>query len=146
MRRCLARFGRSGHGAAAVEFALISMPLILLLLGIMEYGRLMWTRQTLQESALAGARCMGMVQTECGTAGVYNASLTTSFVMATAAKWSIPLTASNITLNNAATCGGLAGFSQVIVSYTFVTVAPKILTALSSGTALSATACFPNHP
>jgi Flp pilus assembly protein TadG len=146
MPPCFSQFKRSVDGTTAVEFALISLPMLLLLLAGMEYGRLMWTRQALQETAVAGARCMGLVQTECGTAGVYSSSLTTTYVESIAAKWSVPLTASNITLNAAATCGGVTGFSQVSVTYTFVTLAPQLLVALSGGTALSASACFPNHP
>ncbi|WP_246725303.1 TadE/TadG family type IV pilus assembly protein [Beijerinckia sp. L45] len=129
-----------------MEFALISIPLLLLVFGTIEMGRLMWTREALQQSAIAGARCMGMTQTACGSAGVYSAALTTNYVAAQAASWSIPLTASNITLNAAASCGGLTGFSQVTLTYTFRSVVPVLIKALGSGAALSASACFPNHP
>ena len=144
--RLLRRLRDCAKGATAVEFALISVPLLLLVFGTIEMGRLMWTREALQQSAIAGARCMGLTQTACGTAGVYSATMTTTYVQAQAASWSIPLSASNITLNAGATCGGLTGFSQVSLTYTFRSVVPVLIKALGSGAALSATSCFPNHP
>ena len=54
--------GRNGaarqgqHGATAVEFALVAMILFLLLLGIMEFGRLMFTWNSAVEATRRGAR------------------------------------------------------------------------------------------
>jgi hypothetical protein len=50
-----------------------------------------------------------------------------------------------VSLNNAATCGGVSGFSQVAISYTFTTAAPALLTLLARGFTVPASACFPNH-
>ncbi len=130
--------------ATAVEFGMVSMPLLLCIFGIIEFGRLMWTREALRQTAIAGARCMGLVQNACGSAGVYSSSLATSYVEAQAASWAITLGASNVTLNANATCAGLSGFSQVSIAYTFNTVVPALIKALAGGTQLSATACFPN--
>ena len=44
------------RGAAAVEFALISVPLVLLLIGIIDFGRALYTRNNLIEAADFGAR------------------------------------------------------------------------------------------
>lgn len=90
MRRLLARFGVTDAGTSAVEFGILAVPFLLLILGTMEFGRLMWTREALQQTAIAGARCMGMTQTNCGMGGIYSASMTTSYVVAQAASWSIP--------------------------------------------------------
>ncbi|GAA2198747.1 TadE/TadG family type IV pilus assembly protein [Sinomonas flava] len=46
------------RGAAAVEFALVLPVLILLLLGIVDYGRLFNAQQTLTYAARSGARVM----------------------------------------------------------------------------------------
>ena len=142
--RLLFQFARCRSAATAVEFGFVALPLILCIFGIIEFGRLMWTREALQQTAIVGARCMGLVQNNCGTSGVYNASLATNFVEAQAAAWSIKLTPSNITLNTTATCAGLGGFSQVSIVYTFNTLVPALIKALAGGTQLSATACFPN--
>lgn len=146
MRRRAGRsFLRHVGGATAVEFAIISLPLLLVVFGIIEYGRVMWTREALQEIAIAGARCMGMTQTACGTGGVYSATMSESYVESQGTTWSIPLTSANVTLNPTATCGGVSGFSQVTVSYTMNTFVPYLVRALAGGTLLTATACFPNH-
>ena len=145
MRRAFARLARSNSGATAVEFGLIAVPLLLIVFGTIEYGRLMWTREALQQTAIAGARCMGLVQTSCGTSGTYDSGMTQSYVIAQGAQWSIPLTTSSVTLNNSATCGGVGGFSQVTIAYAFSSLVPQEITALANGANLSASACFPNH-
>ncbi len=145
MKRLLTRFAKCRSAATAVEFGMVSMPLLLCIFGIIEFGRLMWTREALQQTAIASARCMGMVQNKCGSAGVYSSTLAMSYVQAQAASWAITLTPSNITLNSSATCAGLSGFSQVSVAYTFNTLVPALIKALAGGTHLSATACFPNQ-
>jgi Flp pilus assembly protein TadG len=57
------RLGRDRSGAAAVEFALVLPVLLLLLGGILEFSRLMWTQANLQFAAEEGAR-YGIAHTE----------------------------------------------------------------------------------
>lgn len=47
---------RSDRGAAAVEMALLAMPLVLLLMGILDFGRLLYTQNTITHAAQEGAR------------------------------------------------------------------------------------------
>jgi Flp pilus assembly protein TadG len=54
--RTLQRQRRSDTGAAAVEFALVSMILILLLLGIMQFGYLFYQWNEITHAAREGAR------------------------------------------------------------------------------------------
>jgi Flp pilus assembly protein TadG len=143
-KRRISAFARNRAGASAVEFGMVALPLLLCIFGIIEFGRVMWTREALQQTAIAGARCMGVVMNTCGTAGVYSSSLTTSYIQTQAAHWSLTIPASNISLNSGATCAGVSGFSQVTLTYTFRTVVPGLIKALAGGTNLSATACFPN--
>ncbi len=147
MRRRLKAFAECASAATAVEFGMIFFPMVLVMFGIMEFGRALWTREALQQTAIAGARCMGVVQSGCGGAGVYNATLATSFIQAQAASWAIPLTSSNMTLSNAASCAGLAGtgFSKVSLTYRFKTVVPALIPSLAAGIPFVATACFPNN-
>ena len=144
MMQLFYRFVRCRSAATAIEFGFVLLPLMLCIFGIIEFGRLLWTREALQQTAIAGARCMGLVQNNCGTGGVYSASLATNFVKTQAAAWSIQLAPSDITLNTTATCAGLSGFSQVSIVYTFNTLVPVLIKALGGGTQLSASACFPN--
>ena len=59
--------------------------------------------------------------------------------------WGLSIATSDITLNKTATCGGTSGFSQVKLSNTFTTAVPQIVLLAAGGTALSATACYPNN-
>jgi Flp pilus assembly protein TadG len=138
-------FWTANGGATAVEFALVIGPLLLLLFGTIEFSRLLWTREALQSIASAGARCMGVVEPSCANSGAYSSSKAISYVVSEASKLSVPLATSNVTVNHSATCAGVTNFSQVTVSYTFQTALPELVSALSGGVALSATACFPNQ-
>ncbi len=127
-----------------MEFALILAPMLMLMLGGMDYSRLLWTREALQQTAIVGARCVGLPQTGCSAAGVYNATNATTFIESAAATWSITLPASGISVSTSTTCGGVGGFSQVSLTYAFQTVVPGLLPMLAGGDTLTATACFPN--
>jgi len=144
----LARLWRANGGAAAVEFAIVVGPLMILMFGVFEFGRLLWTREALQETAASGARCMAMTSTSCASAGAYSSSATQSYMIGVAGNWGVTLTNGDLTLNNNTTCAGITatkGFSTVTINYTFQSVVPKEITALNGGKALSATACFPNN-
>jgi Flp pilus assembly protein TadG len=132
-------------GAGAVEFALVLGPLVFLILGAMEYGRLLWTKQALQEAAIAGARCMGVLATGCASGGAYSASNTTSYIQGVASGLVLTVPSAGVTLNRAASCAGVSGFSSVTLSYTFQAAVPVLLGAGSSAMPLTATACFPNN-
>jgi Flp pilus assembly protein TadG len=146
MLRRLAAWRTQEGGASAVEFALVIGPLLFLLLGAIECGRLLWTRQILQSLAISTARCMGVRQADCASSGAYSATKTTSYVIAQAVRLRLTITSANVALDAAASCGGVSGFSSATISYTFVTVAPKVVTALAGGAAISGSACFPNQP
>jgi Flp pilus assembly protein TadG len=157
------RIGKSladRSGATAVEFAMVMPFLIVMMLGVFEIARVEWTREALQETAATGARCMAMNSTSCvGSAGgSYSQTKTQTFIENTAANWGVTLATSNIALNNNTTCAGITstnGFSTVTLTYTFVSILPSLTAVLggsnnhflggSSGTSLSATACFPNY-
>jgi Flp pilus assembly protein TadG len=148
MMRRLRRFGRAEGGAAAVEFAAVLGPLLLLIFGVFEFGRLLWVREALQETATAGARCMGMSASACAASGAYSSANTTTYIQTTAGGWGVTLTAANITLNNNATCAGVTaanGFSSVTISYAFQSIVPSLVSSLSGGKTLVSTACFPNY-
>ena len=53
--------------AAAVEFGLVAFPLFLLLLGIIEGGRMLWTQNALQYAVEQAARCAVVNSASCGT-------------------------------------------------------------------------------
>ncbi len=136
---------RARTASTAVEFALCALVLVVIVIGIAEFSRLIWTSEVLQEAASQGARCMGLRASSCAAGGVYSASNTKTYVVNLATSRGVAIGAATVTLNNAANCGGASGFSQVSISYTFNTVAPLLLTSLANGFVVPATACFPNN-
>jgi Flp pilus assembly protein TadG len=136
---------RDRRGGTAVEFSIVAVPLLVLLFGVIEIGRLMWTREALQQTAIAGARCMGVLNSNCAVGGVYSASATTSYVERVALGLGLTIPDTGVRLNPSATCAGVTGFSQVTVAFTFQAVAPRLLGSPAAGAPLSATACFPNN-
>lgn len=145
IRALLRRFVRTSGGATAVEFALVVGPLLLLVFGTVEYGRMMWTTGALQSTANAGARCMGIMQLECAEAGSLSAVNAVDFIVGQGTALQIAITPADIAVEPDATCAGIGGFSQVTLSYTFTTALPMLFGSLSAGVPLSATACFPNQ-
>jgi Flp pilus assembly protein TadG len=144
-RRTLGALWRARSGVSALEFAILAPALAMLSLGTLEYGRLIWTTEALTQAATEGARCMGVLATSCASGGVYSSTNTQSYVSTLAGYWSITLPTADITLSRTASCAGIAGFSQVSISYTFQTVLPLTLTDLSTSVPINATACFPNN-
>lgn len=135
----LRTLGQAQNGATLVEFALVAPVFLALLFGALEFGRALWTQQALQETAIAGARCMALPQTNCATD-------TTTFIQQVASQWGVSLTSANITPNNNTSCGGTSGFSQVSLTFTFTSVVAGLVGIPSGGVPLRATACFPNNP
>jgi Flp pilus assembly protein TadG len=124
---------------------MLAIPFLMISLGIFEIGRLVWTNEALQETAAVAARCMGVLASSCASGGTYNATNTESYIVSTAADWNVAVTDAELTLNQNGSCGGVSGFSQVTISYTFQTVVPSLLTSLADGVPLNVQACFPNQ-
>lgn len=125
-----------------MEFALVSLALLTWMFGMMEVARAYWDYQIIEEVAIEGARCMGVVATGCASGGVYSAGSATAYIEALAQSRGLALTATDITPAPRPTnCGGTAGFSQVTITYNFKTELPVILPSLKT-IALSTTACY----
>ena len=137
------------RGVTALEFAVVAPVLMMLMFGTFEFGRLLWTMQGLQMTAVEAARCMGILASSCASGGGYSSDNTTSYIESTAAAWGLSLTGSNLTLTrdsanpNCAPAAGTLTVSEVTITYTFQTVVPGLLSMLSSK-ALEGHACFPN--
>jgi len=132
------------RGASAVEFSLVIVPLLLFIFGTIEFSRLMWTRQSMQSLAISAARCVGILQPACISGTAYNESNTKTYIINRAASFGVPLASGDITVQNGTACNGVAsGFARVTINYTFSSVAPQLITALSSSRVLTTSACFP---
>ena len=90
----LATGKKSDSGSVMVEFALVSMILILLLVGIIEFGLIFNTQLTLQNAARDGARFTAIPST-------ISESVIKAYIINSAS--TLHLNASQITLNPAVT-------------------------------------------
>ena len=88
-------FWRNERGVSALEFALTALPFLMLLVGTIELGRLLWMRQAMQSLAGSAARCMGVLQTQCAASGVYSPTGTANFVIVGAAAFVVQPTMGN---------------------------------------------------
>ena len=143
---CLSKLRRACGGATAVEFALVAPVFLALVFGVIEYSRLLWTEQALQQAAIDGARCMAIPQTACASSGSYNATNTTSHIQQVGSQWGVLIPTAGISLSANTACGGTTGFSQVTITTTFTSPVPQLVQLALGGTSLTATACYPNNP
>jgi Flp pilus assembly protein TadG len=146
-RRSLCALFAAREGVAALEFGLVAIPFLMLSLGVIEFGRLIWTREALQTTAMTGARCMGVRAPSCasGVPPAYDATRSSSYIQSVAAGWGITLVPASITLSANSASAACTGLSEVSISYTFQTAVPGLLTMLSGGSSLTGYACFPNQ-
>lgn len=70
MRTLLARLRREEKGAAAVEFVLILIPMVMLTLGAINLSLMVYTVATLNYAAEDAARCLSVKKTTCTAASV----------------------------------------------------------------------------
>jgi len=123
----LARTMTRDDGNTAVEFALVFAVFILMVLGIFETGRALWTQSLLNYAVQSAARCGAIDTATCGSS-----TATVTY----AVQNSSPLTVPNadFTVSNPA-CG-----NQVSVAFPFTTIVPQLL---PFDVTLSAQACYP---
>jgi Flp pilus assembly protein TadG len=134
---------RRGHCG---RVALVAPVFLALVFGVIEYSRLLWTEQALQQAAIDGARCMAIRQTACASSGSYNATNTTSHIQQVGSQWGVLISTAGISLSANTACGGTTGFSQVTITTTFTSPVPQLVQLALGGTSLTATACYPNNP
>src|SRR4051794_1334360 len=125
----LKRLRKQDRGAAAVEFALISLPLLYLLYGAISFGFTMNAQITASQLAREGARAAAI----CGTGAGCSGTASSRMVAAKPAGFSIVST--NIT-----PCSSPTGDATVVV-----TTKPPLTFApfLTSGTAIRGKATTP---
>jgi len=119
--------GRGQAGAAALELVFALPVTLLFVLGIMEFGRIIWTQTTLDYAVEAAARCAAINSTLCGT--------TTAIKnFAVGAATGIPVTSSNFTVATPS-CG-----AQVSATFHYAFSVPWLF---PQNLTLSSTSCFP---
>ncbi len=122
-------FGRNRHGATAAEFALILAPLILLTLGTINLGLMMYTVSTLHFAVESTARWASIITTTTGPAPT-----ATAIQAHAAAVYKGPTRSVTFVQEGAAACGNTI---KGTADYNFTTG------LTSSIVPLSASACYP---
>ena len=145
MTRWLRKSWSDRSGATAVEFAVVIGPFILLLLGSIEFGRALWSRQALQEVATIAARCAAIPQPACANMTAYDADKTLKMVLDLAAHNGLKLAESDVSIERSTSCSGLNGFTEASLSYDFDTPAKPLLGVFLDDLRFHADACYPNE-
>lgn len=133
-------YWHDSSGATAVEFAIVVGPLLLLLVGTIEVGRLMWTAHALDEVAMNAARCIGLRAPSCATAEEIEPVLVNAYIRDSARSWGIVVASDDINLQTDLGCAVDTGFLRVGLSHDFESVVPGL-----GDTQLSSEACFPSQ-
>ena len=136
----LSRFERDKRGVAAGEFAIVIVPLLLFMFGIIEFSRAYWAKEALQQTAVDTARCRGL---KISAAGCTTDTGAQAYAVSVGNTWGLTIPTSNVTITTGTTCGGVSGFVTVHITYTFKTVVPDLIAGLFNDT-LYASACFPS--
>jgi TadE-like protein len=116
----------TGRATATIEVA-IGLPAILMLLfGIVEFGRLLWTHQILMHAADMTARCYSISSPLCtGT------NTPASYAVSVASSDGITLDATGVPTPTAPSCttttGGSVNYYTITINYTFTSPVSALL-------------------
>ncbi len=117
--------GTRDRGTSAIEYAIVLPVLLLFLLGIIDTGRLLWTRSTLYRAAEAAARCAAVNTVKCATPAQIQSD-------AASGAWGLNIAPAAFSVASQA-CG-----VEVSANYDFVFATPGF-----GAVTLSASACYP---
>jgi len=132
-------FFKNNRGAAAVEFALVALPLMAFIIGIIQFGWIVWVDNLLHISVDTASRCgaIGSATSPCDGSG-------TSAMITTANTVFQPLTGATFTNNSSCSVNagsGLAG-SGLVGTYP-ISIG---LGLLAVNLTLTAQSCYPTVP
>lgn len=116
----LRRFLRDTGGAAAIELALVAMPLILLTIGTVELARALFMQQSLSHAASVAARQLHIAPTT--SAAALKTTALAQMTLADPAQLAVTLGLP------VAVTGTAIKTRDLTLSYNFVSVLPNLLT------------------
>ena len=119
--------GSRERGTAVIEFAILVPILLVCVLGLIEFGRAIWTQATLDHAVQAAARCAAVDPLTCGTV-----AQTQQYATTKTPGLSLPASVFTVTTPS---CG-----VQVAASLAFDFLVPELLPYSQT---LNARACFP---
>lgn len=140
LRQLICNLWTEQRGATAIEFALVIGPLILLLIGVIEAGRLIWVSHALDEVAISGARCIGIFSPDCAVGEELSPERAIAHIQQMATGWGVTLDTEDISFESDAGCDLSTGFLRVALNVSFNSVLPGL-----NGIQLQSEACFPSQ-
>jgi Flp pilus assembly protein TadG len=133
------RLLRDHAGSTAVEFALVAPAFLMFLFLILDGGRMMFTKQALNELAVATARCAAIKSTGCTSVSAVQSWAVARGV----ARSMLSINTSNVAINQSTTCNGQANMAQATISLTYKKGALIFLPQSAVPSTMISTACFP---
>lgn len=130
-------FASDENGATAVEFALVLPVMILMILGVIEGNRYLWSQQAIQEATSHTARCMAISTNGCET--IDGVKL---YAQQRASKVGVKITTMDVTALANQNCNGTDNMSKVVISVPYASPLTTLIPLFPKK--LNAEACFPN--
>lgn len=143
MKRLFFRLLQCRSGASAIEFAILALPIFLLLFGSVEAGRAYWTSQAVKDVATSVARCIGVASPECVKDGDFDRERSVSYAISSARGLGVPLSPASVTIKENSTCAGIGGFAVVTISHRFSSPVGLLGKMFADGITFEKSACYP---
>lgn len=128
-------FMQCRSGAAIIEFALLAPVVLMLLFGVIETSRFLWTQQRLDEVAFSTARCMS-VSPDCASIGGQR-----DFAVERALHHGIAIDGSQVVPAAGAACNGFGNSSIITIDTGFSSVMTGFVPGFPKN--VRASACYP---
>ncbi len=135
LRLCFKKFCGHDRGATAIEMAILLPIFLAIIFGVMEFSRLQWTQQSLEELSYKAARCASMDNDLCATD-----VLVKDFIAAEGAQLGYNSDIATVTVELDVQCAGLNAHKVTIDQLSSSPVA-NLLPMLPER--IIADACFP---
>ena len=135
----ICNFKRSQDGAAAVEFAIVSLLFITFVMAILEFSRLLWVKQAISDVAVRAARCATVGNAD-SSISCRNDPEVNDFAIAEAAAVGILLVRDQVTADLGVPCNGYIA-NQVEITFHFNSPVTGLIPSLLQD--ISVVACYP---
>ena len=133
------RLLRSADGAAAMEFAIVAPTFLMMIFLMLDGGKMLFTKQALNDLAASAARCAALGSTGCTTAGAVQ-----SWVVDRARQRSqLALTTSMVTITPSTSCNGQTNMAKAQINYPYAKGPLQLLPQSAVPSTLTSISCFP---
>ncbi len=137
------RLQRHRSGAAALEFAMAVTPLLLLILGTIEGGLLLWSWQALEGAVIEAGRCAALDAASCQNVATTPANTASYAATAANARGLPSVTSSNVTVSTGVSAQALCGNTTANVVAISIAYKFKMISLIPLPSNLTVAACFP---